>query len=157
LTAELAAASLNGAIPGCAVRAAADSLRFECSAEHPYLLSELAHPAAAIVRRTATTIEGTGPFLVSSWEPRKRLVLSAWEEYWGGRAYLDSIEFSFGQSYREQSLALEVGKLDIAQQAFGDLGGTSSRGRWRMVSSPPAELLTLTFSPASSSAADTRV
>jgi len=36
---------------------------------------------------------GTGPFSLVSWKPAQSIVLKANEEYWGGRPYLDKIEF----------------------------------------------------------------
>jgi peptide/nickel transport system substrate-binding protein len=65
----------------------------------PDLLEELASPGLAIVRRTETGgMIGTGPFRVTAWEPGRRLVLAAFNDYWGGRPFLDSVTINFGAS-----------------------------------------------------------
>ncbi len=65
----------------------------------PELLEELALPGAAISRKSdAAPFIGTGPFRITSWEPGRRLTLAAFEDYWGGRPYLDAIEIEFGMA-----------------------------------------------------------
>ncbi|MBZ5608131.1 MAG: hypothetical protein LAP38_07735 [Acidobacteriia bacterium] len=76
------------------VTVTAGSQTLVVQSDHPMrdLLSELANPSAAIVRKTeANTFIGTGPFRVANWEPGRRLTLAAFEDYWGGRPYLDSV------------------------------------------------------------------
>ncbi len=63
----------------------------------PDLLTELAHSRMAISRASdAHTLIGTGPFRLASWEPGRRLTLAAFEEYWGGRPFLDSVVINLG-------------------------------------------------------------
>jgi hypothetical protein len=63
----------------------------------PDLLEQLAVPSAAIARKSdANAVIGTGPFRISATEPGRRLKLTAFEEYWGGRPYLDSVEIEYG-------------------------------------------------------------
>ena len=58
---------------------------------------ELALPSAAIFRKSdADPLIGTGPFRVTAWEPGRRLTLAAFEDYWGGRPYLDAVAIEFG-------------------------------------------------------------
>jgi len=67
--------------------------------EHPMpdLLAELTHPETAIFHKgDANAVIGTGPFRVAAWEPGRRLALAAFEDYWGGRPFLDSIIISVG-------------------------------------------------------------
>lgn len=60
---------------------------------------ELADPRAAVVRKSETnTPVGTGPFRVASWEAGRRLALAAYEDYWRGRPYLDSVVVSVGST-----------------------------------------------------------
>ena len=69
------------------------------SSDHamPELLEELALPRAAIFRKSeANILIGTGPFRATAWEPGRRLTLAAFEDYWGGRPYLDAIAIEFG-------------------------------------------------------------
>jgi ABC-type transport system substrate-binding protein len=63
----------------------------------PELLDLLALPSAAIVRKSdASPLIGTGPFRIASWEPGRRLTLTAFDGYWGARPYLDAVAIEFG-------------------------------------------------------------
>jgi peptide/nickel transport system substrate-binding protein len=65
----------------------------------PGLLDDLASPGAAIVRKSdSAPLIGTGPFRVTAWDPGRRLTLSSFEDYWGGRPYLDSIAIESGST-----------------------------------------------------------
>jgi ABC-type transport system substrate-binding protein len=67
--------------------------------EHPIpdLLAELSAPRSAISRKSDTNpLIGTGPFRVTAWGPGKQLSLAAFDDYWGGRPYLDLININFG-------------------------------------------------------------
>jgi peptide/nickel transport system substrate-binding protein len=66
----------------------------------PDLLSDLAAPRNAVFRQSAAnSLIGTGPFRVTAWEPGRRLVVAAFEDYWGSRPYLDSIAIEFGSGH----------------------------------------------------------
>jgi ABC-type transport system substrate-binding protein len=63
----------------------------------PDLLTELASPRMAIVRSAGkSALIGTGPFRATVWEPGHKLVLAAFEDYWGGRPFLDSVTVNLG-------------------------------------------------------------
>ena len=63
----------------------------------PELLAELARPEFAIIRKTDTSpFVGTGPFRLVAWELGRRLSLAAFEGYWGGRPYLDTVVITLG-------------------------------------------------------------
>ena len=63
----------------------------------PDLLEQLALPASAIFRKSdAGAMIGTGPFRITAWEPGRRLTLAAFDDYWGGRPYLDAVAIEFG-------------------------------------------------------------
>lgn len=63
----------------------------------PELLNELSHRENAIFRKSdASPLVGTGPFRVAQWESGRRLTLAAYQDYWGGRPYIDSVTISFG-------------------------------------------------------------
>src|SRR5437588_6083392 len=147
LTTELAAKALAGLMADCAVRSAGDMLMVECQTPHPALAAELAMPALAIVRRgTAGALEGTGPFLLSQWQPRERLVLSAWEGYWGGRPYVDTVEITLGQPHRDQVLALQLGRSDIVEVPAGEASRIDLGSDARIGTTLPLELMVLVFS-----------
>jgi peptide/nickel transport system substrate-binding protein len=63
----------------------------------PDLLTELASPRMAIFRTSEKSVLiGTGPFRVAVWEPGHKLALAAFEDYWGGRPFLDSVTINLG-------------------------------------------------------------
>lgn len=57
---------------------------------------------------------GTGPFRFASWEPGRRIVLTANADYWGGRPYLDAIVFQVIPSQETTLQALLAGEIDYA-------------------------------------------
>src|SRR5580704_166900 len=74
----------------------------------PDLLTELASPRMAIVRSAGkSALIGTGPFRATVWEPGHKLVLAAFEDYWGGRPFLDSVTVNLGTT-REMGDAFDI-------------------------------------------------
>ena len=142
LSAEIAAAALRTANPSWNVSVAGDSIRIESDAEMP---AELAVARNAIVKRNPdSTISGTGPFYANDWQPGKRLSLAAEEGYRQGRAFVDAVEIEMGKNFRDQWLALQVGKADLVEVA-PEAGRGSAEG---IASSAPMELVALVFSRA---------
>ncbi len=145
LTAEIAAASLRAANPSWNVVADAGSVLITWESSAPDLLAELALPRNAIAKRTeGRKPNGTGPFQVADWQPGKKLVLTAEENCWRGRPFLDGIEIEMGKSFRDQLTALELGKADLVEVSPEQMHRTSQQGR-RLANSPPVELLALLF------------
>lgn len=144
LTPEAVAASLRAANPGWSVLPGADSVVIEREAAAPDLPAELAETRNAIARRESSTIVGTGPFHVAEWQPGKKLVLAAEDGYWGGRPFLDAIEIEMGKGIRDQLMALDVGRVDIAEVA-PEQARRSSPQSGRVVRSAPVETLSLVF------------
>ena len=145
LTAEIAAASLRAANPSWKVSAYVDSLVIERDSSDPELLSELALPRNAIVKRNPdNTPSGTGPFHIVYWQPGKKLALAAEENCWRGRPFLDAIEIEMGKSFRDQMTALELRNADLVEVAPEQSHQVSQEGR-RLASSPPIEMLALLF------------
>src|SRR5271165_271350 len=82
-----------------AMTAGGSTLVIQAAGGLPNLPMELADPRAAIVRTSeSNAFVGTGPFRPANWEPGRRLTLAAFEDYWGGRPFLDSIIVSLGSS-----------------------------------------------------------
>jgi ABC-type transport system substrate-binding protein len=145
LTGEVAAASLRAANPSWNVSADGDSVVIERDAADPELLAELALARNAIaLRNVAGKPIGTGPFHLVDWQAGKKLTLAAEEGYWRGRSFLDGIEIELGKSYREQMMALDVGKDDLVEVAPEQAHRAWPEGR-RLAASAPAELLALVF------------
>jgi ABC-type transport system substrate-binding protein len=63
----------------------------------PDLLTELASARMAVFRTSEkSTLIGTGPFRVTTWEPGHKLTLAAYEDYWAGRPFLDAVTINLG-------------------------------------------------------------
>jgi peptide/nickel transport system substrate-binding protein len=145
LTAEAVAAAVRVANPDWNVSPAGDSVVIERDTGDPDLPARLAQPRNAIAKRSeGGTLIGTGPFHITNWQPGKKLALAADEGYWGGRAFVDAIEIEFGKSTRDQLMALDLGKADIAEVAAEQSRRAATEGR-RVTSSSPVELMALVF------------
>ncbi len=154
LTAEAVAAALRSANPDWNVSPAGDSVVIERDSGDPDLAARAAQPRNAITKRSeGGTLIGTGPFHITSWQPGKKLSLAADEGYWGGRAFVDAIEIEFGRPARDQLMALDLGKADIAELAVEQSHRAATEGR-RVVSSSPVELMALVFTRERASADD---
>jgi peptide/nickel transport system substrate-binding protein len=141
---------------GWTVRASADSVTIESETAMPSLLAELALPRNLLLEHNANHLPiGTGPFLVTEWQPGKLLKLAASEESWAGRPFVDAIEIEFGKSPRDQAIALELDKTDVIEAAPQAPNGSQRHGTSSSLSLP-VELLALVF-PANSKARDSRL
>jgi Bacterial extracellular solute-binding proteins, family 5 Middle len=99
---------------------------------------------------------GSGPFHISEWQPGKRLVLGANEDYSGGRAFVDSIDIQMGRSAAARLVALELATADFAEIAPDEARNAAERGV-RVSISKPDELIALVFVPGRPATQDTRV
>jgi peptide/nickel transport system substrate-binding protein len=145
LTPEAVAASLRTGNPDWTVLAANDSVIIQTNANDPDLLVELAMPRNSIAKKVAGgTWVGTGPFRITNWQPQKSGTLSAVEEYWGGRAFVDTIEVQLGRNPREQMIDFDLGKLQIADVTAEQTRHLAEEGR-HIVNSAPLELVALVF------------
>ncbi len=145
LTPEAVAASLRTGNPDWTVLVAGDSVVIQTNTGDADLPDELAMARNSVAKKiSGGSWAGTGPFQVANWQAQKSVTLSAVEDYWGGRAFLDMIEIQFGRSSREELIDLDLGKLQVAEVASEQLRHLAGEGR-RIVSSPPLELMTLVF------------
>jgi len=156
LTAAAAAASLRAANPAWAVNTDGESVVIQTAAPDPELPAELALPRNGIVRHAGNKTVGTGAFVVSNWQPGRSLVLSANDDYWGGRAFVDSVAVTLGQSWRQQMVALELGKADVVELAPEQARRAGLSGR-TVVESAPNGLLALVFTREARSEEEARV
>jgi len=79
------------------IQAGGQALMVQAGQPMPDLLQALALPGAAVFRTPgANPPIGTGPFRVTAWEPSRRLTLAAFDDYWGGRPFLDAVAIEFG-------------------------------------------------------------
>jgi peptide/nickel transport system substrate-binding protein len=145
LRADAVAASLRVTHSAWTIYPTGNSIVIECGTPEPNLPAELALSRNAIAKRTpAGTIFGTGPFRLAEWQPGKKLVLTAQEGYWGGRPFLDSIVIELGRSFRDQTIALDVGKTDLGEIPVEQVRRLAMQSR-RIVTSAAVELMALVF------------
>ncbi len=145
LSSEGVAASLRAANPNWKVFAAGDAVVVECDAPTSNLPAILALPRYGIAKRGGGKLSGSGPFAINRWDPGKQLTLTARDDYWGGRAFVDAVEIEMGKSFREQTIALDLGRADVVEVATDQARHAVSEGR-RVESSAPAEWMALVFS-----------
>ncbi|MGA9978882.1 MAG: ABC transporter substrate-binding protein [Candidatus Sulfotelmatobacter sp.] len=145
LTAEVVAASLRIANPDWKVTSENGSVIIELETADSDLPAELALPRNAIVKREpAGKLSGTGPFHIKDWQPEKKLVLAAEEDYWNGRPYLDTIEIELGRSFHDQMIALELGRTDLVEVPAEQSHRVAMEGG-PVSTSQPVELIALLF------------
>jgi len=140
LIAELVAASLRTSNPGWKISVTGDSVALQFADPEWKLPAKLALSSNAIVKRSNNTVSGTGPYKIVEWQPAKKLLLAAREDYWGGRSYIDSIQIELGTSAGDRSMSIELGKSDIAEKA-SEAGQPSGSKGASLLSSAPVELL----------------
>ncbi len=156
LSSDAVAASLRAANPNWKVFAAGDAVVVECDAPTSNLPAILALPRYGIAKRGGGKLAGSGPFAINRWDPGKKLSLTARDDYWGGRAFVDAVEIEMGKSFREQMIALDLGKVDVVEVAPDQARHAVSEGR-RVETSAPAEWMALIFSRDSQSAAEAKL
>jgi peptide/nickel transport system substrate-binding protein len=137
-------ASLRNSNPKWKVSAAADMVMIETESADPDLLAELALARNSIVRHSDAKLSGTGPFAIAQWDPGKHATLTASEQYWAGRVFVDSVQIDFGKSDRDQMLSLDLGKADVIEVAPEDIHRARAENRMVMASEPE-ELMALVF------------
>lgn len=144
VTADAVAASLRTVNPNWKVFATGEVVVVECDAPTPNLPKVLALSRYGIAKRSGGKLTGSGPFAITRWDSGKKLVLAARDDYWGGRAFVDSIEIEMGKSLHEQMIALDLGKADIVEIAPDQARHAALEGR-RAETSAPAEWMALVF------------
>ena len=148
LRADAVAASLRSNNPGWTIYPTGNSVVIECKTPEPDLPAQLALSRNAVAKRTPMgTIFGTGPFQVAEWQPGKKLTLTAQEQYWGGRPFLDSIVIELGKNSRDQMIALDLAKADVVEVGPEQARRFAMQSR-NLASSAPAELVALVFTRA---------
>jgi peptide/nickel transport system substrate-binding protein len=151
VTTDAVAASLRKTNPTWKVFSEGEAVVIERDSPTPNLSSELALPRNSIAKREGGKITGTGPFTIAQWDAGKKLILTARDDYWGGRAFLDTIEIELGKSLREQTISFGLGKTQVIEVA-PEQAHRAATEAVRVESSAPVELIALVFGPDSKSA-----
>ena len=118
MTAESVVQSLTRSCAQCpwtAVRSLGDSVVFTMGSPDPVLPAELALSLYAISRQDASgDLVGTGAFRFVS-QSNGLLTLSAVDDAWQGRPFVDAVEINGGRSVRNQWLDLSSGRADMVE------------------------------------------
>jgi oligopeptide transport system substrate-binding protein len=110
-----------------------DSRTVSIALDHPrgYFLGSLAYPTGNVVCREAVEKNGgridgpaqaigTGPFRMAEYHSHARVVLTAFESYWGGRPKLDRIERPVVLDFQTSRAKYLAGETDLCLPAFSD-------------------------------------
>lgn len=79
----------------------------------PIVPADSLEPGEVLVR---TGTPGTGPFRFEEWSPSATTVVTRFDDYWGGKPYLDKIVFQLISSATGRGNALRTGELDITER-----------------------------------------
>jgi len=143
MTPEVVAESLRRANPGWKVTARENSVIFQMDIASSDLPAELALPRNSIVNRESGKLLGTGSFVVNQWDPGKKVVMTARDDYWGARPFLDSVEIDMGKNFREQTVSYELGQSQVIEIPADQVHHASEVRQLR--ASQPVELVALLF------------
>ena len=128
-----------------------------CDRPTPNLPALLADARYSIVQRQLNgSLIGTGAFRVATWQPGRHAVLTANEDNWEGRPFVDSIDLQMGRAPREQMIDLDVGKADVVEVPPEQARRAVEHGA-RVSSSAPIELLAMVFLHGRPAGEDARV
>jgi len=145
LTAAAALPSLETALPGVPLAAAGDTVVIRASRPMPGLLLDLAQ-APIFTRDAEGHFAGTGPFRPAAFDPGRRAIFAANDDYWGGRPFVDAIEVQLGRGLRDQLVDLELGKADVVELAPSDFRRATAHAG-EVWSSAARRLVALAFAP----------
>ena len=148
LTAEAVEQSLSAACTHCGwrVRAVGDSVVITTESPSPGLPGELARSMYAITRQGADgTPNGTGPFRFVA-NSNGIVFLSANDDSWQGRSFLNEIQIYGNRPIEEQWLDFSVGKADVVEIPPEKLSLAQQEHIPLAITARPTDLLALTMS-----------
>ena len=92
------------------------TLVIETNKPNAAFLYYLTSPGTAIIssRSSKKKIYGTGPFILEKVVPKEQMLVSRFDDYWGGRAKLSRVRLNIISNPATRMLAFEAGQLDIA-------------------------------------------
>ena len=147
LTAEAVVQSLSAACSRCGwhARAVGTTVIFTSESPMPGLLADLARSIYAVTRTDQNgNPDGTGPFRFAA-NSNGILFLSANDDSWQGRPFVDAVEIYGNRTIREQWLDLSVGKADVVEVPPELLRQAQQEHLPVVETARPTELLALTI------------
>jgi ABC-type transport system substrate-binding protein len=128
--------------PSWRVAADGDTVVVQLDSPDGSFPAELALVRHSVVRREGGRILGTGPFTVTQAQPGRKMVLTAREDYWGGRPFLGSIDIDLSSGPRSATSAWSSYQLAEVAPEQAKMAGAAG---YKTVGSAPSELLALVF------------
>jgi ABC-type transport system substrate-binding protein len=119
--------------------ALSSALQLQVTASGQQIIVQNNDPAPDLLPRIAmlnASIPGTGPFRILEIEPGHGAALAAFEDYWGGRPYVDRVEFSLAKERSGTVDATEI-PVNISRRMLGE--------RPHLWTSQPREAIALTM------------
>lgn len=146
LSAKMVAAQLASGNPNWKIQTGIGNLVYiDTDSPTPNLPAILALPRFAITAKAADgSATGTGAFRLQEWDPGRRALLAANEDYWGGRPYVDSVEVVMAYSLRDQLLERRLDRDDAVQVEFDQIRNLLQANQ-SIASSGAADTLLLAF------------
>lgn len=87
----------------------------ELKLNHPYIpfLRNLGVTCGGIAKETKNGLIGAGPFRLKKWEKGNRIILEAFDDYFGKKPYCDEIHFIICKDEKETFKRFSEGEFDI--------------------------------------------
>ncbi|MCU1285256.1 MAG: hypothetical protein JWO13_1606 [Acidobacteriales bacterium] len=117
LTAALIASCITTAEPDWKVTApSSQTVVIETDSASPNLPAIVSAARFSIYSHDSdAALIGTGAFKIGEFLTNRRLLLSANDDYWGGRPYLDALDVQMGNSIREQLIDRRLDRDDVVE------------------------------------------
>lgn len=154
VTAQDIASSIAKTSPQWKVAANGQSVTIEAESATPHLAELVSLPEFSVTKLDADQkVMGSGTFRIETFQPARRIVLAANDDYWGGRPYLDKIEITMGGSVREQLINHRLDLDDVVELSldqartigYGPQQSSAGIPTQRLIVSQPADLYALVF------------
>ena len=142
--------------PWRSVRASGSTVIFECDDRQTLLPALVSLPQYAISKTDSSgSLIGTGPLRQVSLSGGTTK-LTAFDDYWQGRPYVDAVEIGVGRGVRDQWMDLSVARADVVEVPSEQIR-RAQQERMRVLASQNMELIALVPSPSSQLLQDVRM
>lgn len=79
---------------------------------------------------------GTGPYMLKSWEPKKRVTLTTFSGYWGDKPQSQTVEFIPIVEDATCETALKTGEIDVGRASSINIAAFKKNKKFSVVSNP---------------------
>ncbi len=83
------------------------------------------------VRKIRNFPPGTGPFKFAQWQPKQRIVLERFDDYWGHKPYVDKVVLRPIKNATVRFTALRAGDVDIVERTSYEWVNQVQKGRFK--------------------------